>query len=170
MAAPHATCNHHFVSRNRAIGGFDASGFTLVSQNARDFDIFKHLTAFLTCARRKCLCDIDRIDLAVLGQKYTALYPVQIVMGNASLDFFQRNDINFQPKILGHGCAAQQFLIAALVQRKRNGSILFEAGGLAGFFFQTLKKTCRVFSHFCQIARSPQLAHQSSSVPGRAGG
>src|SRR5439155_15875345 len=114
------------------------------------------------------LGDVDRIDLAVLGQEDAADGAFEIVMWQTLLDLANRNDIHFKPETLGHRSAALQFLEPALRQGKGYRAVLLEAGGLAGFLLQSFEQPGRIFGKLGQIARGAQLSDEPRRMPGGA--
>ena len=140
---------------NGAFGGFDPRGPAFVGENPRNLAIFENLPTALPRTCGQGLRHINRIDLTIFRQEHATFDAVQIVMRNAAFDLFQRDHIHLKTKILRHRSAAQQLLIAAIVQRKRDGPVLLEPGGLPGFLFQPLKQSGGIFCHLGQIPRGP---------------
>ncbi len=139
IARPHAAGDDDLVGHDRAVCRLDALGRAILDDDARDLGVLEDLRPARAGAGGQRLRDVDRVDLAVLGQEHAADHALEIVMRHALLDLGRRDDIDGEAEILGHRGAALQFLHAAVAERDRDRAVLLEAGGLAGFLLEALR-------------------------------
>jgi hypothetical protein len=119
---------------------------------------------------RERLGDVDRVDLAVLGQEHAADHAGGGKMRQPLGDLAGGDDLDLEPELPRHRGAALQLLEAGIGQRDGDRAVLLEAGGPAGLCLERLEQRRRVFGKLGEIAGGAQLADKARGMPGGARG
>ena len=167
---PEAGREHDDVGRDLALIRHDAPHALAVRLYRRHLHVLEHARA----ARRRALDQrhrrVDRIGLAVVGQKDAAGDVVDLEQRPFRLDFAGADFVHFEPEGLGHRGAALQLFQPLGICGDRNAAALQEAGRLAGLRFQAGIEARRILRELGQIGGRAQLADEAGGVPGRAAG
>ena len=118
----------------------------------------------------QCHCRVNRVGLAVFGQKHPADQVIDIQQWPFMFDFGRGEFMHLQPEGFGHGGAAHQLLEALFIGGHRNGAALHEAGGLSGLRFQRGIKPGGILRQLGHVHSGAQLPHQTGGVPCGAAG
>ena len=167
---PEAGREHDDVRRDLALIRHDASRALAVGLYRRHFHVLEHARA----AHRRALDQrhrrVDRIGLAVVGQKDAAGDVVDIQQRPLALDLRGADLVHLESEGLRHRRAALQLFQPLGICGDRNAAALQEAGRLAGLRFQAGIEARRILRELGQIGGRAQLADQTRGVPGRAAG
>ena len=113
---------------------------------------------------------IDRVELAVLDDIERTLDPGFVDGGIEGFRLPRPDDFRLDTEALGDGGGSLDLIQAVRVPRDGEGSVLFEAGRLAGLGFEAGIELHVVTGQFGQAMAGAKLHDQSGSVPRCAAG
>ena len=170
VTRPHAATYHHVLASDLTLGRAHAGDLVSVSENRLDFGVSENPRTAAFRPFGQCLGDVHRIGVAIRGNMNAAVEVIglyqRVFLGNLG----HRQHVHLEPKHLGHGGTALEFLKPLRGRRDRDRATLTVASRLPGVFLEPAVQLARVTRELGHVDRGAQLPHQARRVPSGAAG
>ena len=168
FACPHSCRVDDRVCSDRAELRLHTSRATILREDALNLDVFENLHSCRARTLGQRLCDVDRVDDAVVRQVHTADEVVDTCERDEILHVLRSDDVDLESEHARRRRSALQFLESLFVRRDRYRAALLESGRLTRFLFERRKQIRRVLRESGEVVRGAKLADETRGMPGGA--